>query len=195
MMSKFKKFKNDEDGVASIEFVILFPFVFFLFMMSYDVGLHMIRHAMLERGLDIAVRHIRLSSVSDAPTHDEVKAIICDAAVLLPKCEENMNIELRSNDMFNWSDWPVMPICADREEDIRPVSVFEPGGENELMLVRACAAVKPLFSVGGWTIFKNATDQLEAQRHDLKLPAANTSHTEGDYYFIVSASAFVNEPS
>lgn len=195
MMSMFKKFRKDEDGVASVEFVILFPFVFFLFMMAYDVGLHMIRHAMLERGMDLAVRHIRLSSASSAPSHDEIKEMICDGALLLPLCEENMNIELRSNDMFAWSDWPVTPICADREEDIRPVNIFEPGGSNELMLIRACAAVKPLFTVRGWSIFKSATTQLEAQRHDLKLPSANTSHTEGEYYFIVASSAFVNEPS
>lgn len=184
-------FRKQEDGSAlTIEFVFMFPVVFFTFLLAFDVGMHTLRQTMLERGVDIAVRAVRLSSAANAPNHDDLKRMICNGAGILPKCIENMNVEMRRNDMFNWSDWPVEPICADLEEEIAPVNVFEPGGSNELMLVRACAIVKPFFATWISEIFANGiTVELQMATH-------NNSHGRNErFYPLVASSAFVNEPS
>ncbi len=193
-LSHLRRFFRREDGTATIEFVIVFPGIIFVFLLAYDIGVHTMRQSMLERGVDLAVREIRLSAAGRAPTHEDVKRMICEGATngsgIFPNCQANMNVELRRNDMFNWSDWPVEATCTDVTQEIAPVNVFEPGGRNELMLVRACASVKPFFSV-----LLMRVGLFQKPDIDLEVGTHNSEFADEDYYGIVAVSAFVNEPS
>ncbi|NET52160.1 MAG: pilus assembly protein, partial [Merismopedia sp. SIO2A8] len=56
-----------------------------IFISAYESGLMMVRNVMLERGVDIAVRELRLGT-PQPPTFDEFKQSICDASGIIQNC-------------------------------------------------------------------------------------------------------------
>ncbi|KAF0677033.1 TadE/TadG family type IV pilus assembly protein [Profundibacterium mesophilum] len=167
------RFLRREDGTATIEFVLLFMPLFMMMMSGMEAGLLNLRHVMLERGLDIAMRGVRIGS-DIAPTHAGLKTAICENAILLPECEETLTIEMRRVSKLDWVMPDAAPTCSDRSEPIKPLAQFRPGLPSELMVVRACLKAEPIFptsALGGMLV------------KDLS----------GDYALIAS-SAFVNEP-
>ena len=89
-----------EDGNASVEFMIIFPIYFALLAMSVELSMITLRQTLLERGLDMAVRDIRLGTgefVQSYDTdeeneaavedyHDKIKTRICDEAFVIMDC-------------------------------------------------------------------------------------------------------------
>lgn len=98
MIRFLRRFLRSEQGSASVEFVILFPVMFGLFLQSFEQGMYLMRQVSLDRALDLAVREVRLGMLDDlidpAKTpaqqtqilHDAVKARICDYGSMLPDC-------------------------------------------------------------------------------------------------------------
>ncbi len=50
----------EEDGTATIPFLLFLPFFMMLVISSLEMGMLMLRHVMLERALDMSVRDLRL---------------------------------------------------------------------------------------------------------------------------------------
>ncbi len=170
------RFRHDESGgVSTIEFVILFPAFIFMFTCAYETGAIMVRDAMLERAVDIAVRDLRLGT-AEPPSFDDFKAQICDASFALADCSEVIQVELEPVDRATWTALTGDVKCIDRTRDIDPIDEtrYAVGEENDMMLVRVCALYKPLFSPGPFA---------------LRLPRDATGR-----YALVATSAFVNEP-
>ena len=167
-------FGREDDGIAAVEFALLFPFVFFLFIWAVELGIFMTKSVMLEHALDVAMRDLRLGRMVN-PTTDTLKDAICDRARILGGCRDTIMIDLQPIDTTTWI-MPAEPVaCRDREEELQPVVSFDLGGQNEIMLVRACVIVEPLFPGVGL----GARLQLDAQGG----------------YGMAATSAFVNEPS
>ncbi len=162
-----------EDGNATIEFVLLFPAFMTLFLVVFETGLLMTRGVMLDRGVDIAMRQLRLGTL-DPMTHDGLKAKICEQSVIIPDCNNSVLVELRPISTTTWEPLAQAATCVDRTEDVQPVLDFESGASNEMMLVRVCAVFDPFFPTTG----------LAAQ---MKLDDSGA-------YALVATSAYVNEP-
>jgi len=143
-----------------------------IFISTFDVGMQMVRQVMLDRATDISVRALRLGSW-DTPTQERMKRNICNIAGILPDCMANLLIELRPTSTETWAPLPANPTCVDKNAVIQPVTSFDGGQQNEMMLVRVCARVKPMFPTTGI---------------GLKLKE------DGEWFSLVSTSAFVNEP-
>ena len=171
--SLLRRFRREERGSMTVEFALWFPFFLVFMYTSFELGTLTMRHAMLERGLDIAVRDIRLGT-GTAPQHDQIKTTICDNAIVIPGCESNLRLEMLRTDMTNWQSLPADPDCTDRSEEVRPVRQFQPGTSNQLMLLRACLKVRP-FSPASKLVNYLETDGA------------------GDVSLVVT-SAFVQEP-
>ena len=168
-----RRYRRDERGSMTVEFAIWFPFFLFFLYSTVELGLITMRHAMLDRGLDIAVRDIRLGT-GTAPQHDDIKASICQNAIVIPDCDSNLRLEMVPTDMRDWTSLPPDPDCTDRAEEARPVREFTPGNSNQMMLLRACLKIQPL----------SPTSQLvEYMQRD----------SAGDISILVT-SAFVQEP-
>ncbi|MDW3118993.1 MAG: TadE/TadG family type IV pilus assembly protein [Roseovarius pacificus] len=60
LRNRLARFRRDDGGNASIEFVIIVPVFIALLVFSIELSLITLRHALLERGLDLTVRQIRL---------------------------------------------------------------------------------------------------------------------------------------
>ena len=155
-----------------MEFVVLFPFLMFMLFSIAEAGVLMARTVMLERGLDIAVRDLRLG-LTPGVTHDIIKGQICDAAFLLGDCEEVVLLELSPlADVANFPTGEAQ--CIDRTSDVDPMITFDPGTSSEIMVIRACLIVDPMFPGMG-------------------LGAMLPVDASGGYS-IVMQSAFMNEP-
>lgn len=148
MMSRIKKFarpfRRDEDGNATIEFALYFTVFFVILSAGVELAYLNLRHAMLERGVDLVTRDIRLST-GHTPTYDEVRQRICDNAVILTDCSSSLRLEMIQVDPrgFTAAD-PGSVDCQNSVEEPHPVRNFVHGQDNEIMLIRACLKFKPI---------------------------------------------------
>ncbi len=168
-----RRFARNQDGSATIEFAITFPAMFFLLISSIELGMSTFNQTLLERAMDLTVRDIRLGTGS-APQHDEIKTSICARAGFIRDCGTNLRLEMIQVDPRNWATLPGEPDCTDQSKEVAPVRSFVNGQENELMILRACAKIDPMFPTIG---LGKSMDKDEAGQ-----------------YRLISISAFVQEP-
>lgn len=170
---RLRRFLGREDGNSTIEFVIIFPIFMGLFIATFESGMVMVRQVMLDRGTDLAVRAMRLGSWAN-PNHEDLKKHICNLSGILPDCLDSLMIELRPIDTATYTPAAGQATCVDTTPGaIQPVVQPDYGAQNELMLVRVCAMMKPIIPTTGLGL---------------------TLHKQGEYYALTSTSAFVNEP-
>lgn len=166
-------FVRDETGTGTIEFVLVFPIIFTTFIAAFESGFFMMRYVMLDRAVDMTVRELRLGIIA-APAMAKIKKSICDKGNLIDDCVNALKIELVSVNTTSWI-FPTGPIqCVDRGKPPDPVIEPNLGVENEVMLIRACLAGKPMFPAA--------------------IIAANMTRSSNGDYFVTATSAFVNEP-
>jgi hypothetical protein len=140
----------------------------------------MTRHVMLERGVDIAVREVRLSTGTPIEYID-LKRDVCNAAGLLgDDCMTKVRLEMIAVDMRAQSSVgpnsiPNEPSCTDINEPAATPRNFATGTPNEMMIVRACGLFTPMLPEFGLGYF--------------------LSRMRGDrFYPLVTTTAFVMEP-
>lgn len=161
MMSRLSqyltRFRREEDGNSTVEFALYFTIFFLILAAGIEIAILNLRHSMLERGVDIATREIRLST-GDIPSYARVKEIIC-AEAAMGNCAQNLRLEMRQVDPRNFEIMPHDADCQNAEEEPRPVRRFEAGQDNELMLVRACLKFKPILPTTALGKALNKDDQ------------------------------------
>lgn len=138
-----RRFRRDSDGTATLEFVLVFPVFLSLLLMSIELGFVTMRYALIERGLDMTVREIRLGTGANWK-HDDIKDSICERAVSVANCKESLRLEMRPRSIREYTSLGSEVDCTDRAEETDPVA-FQTGGENQLMVLRACYKYRPLF--------------------------------------------------
>ncbi|NNE88277.1 MAG: pilus assembly protein [Silicimonas sp.] len=180
LVKKYKKFEENQDGSATIEFTLLFPAFMALFFMGFESGYFMVRNVMLERAVDVAVRDVRLANGA-VPELDQIKTNICNVITITDDdCESNLQVEIR----------PVAPEpggvaaagneirCIDKRVDPTDdanATIYATGSGNQLMLVRVCSLAQPMFPTTGI--------------------GAGLKYDSFGNYALVATSAFVNEPA
>lgn len=173
LKSLTSRFCKEEKGAASVEFVLYFTVMFTIMAASVEIAYINLRHAMLERSVDLATRDIRLATGA-VPDYATVKANVCEKATVLEDCEANLRLEMVQVDPRDLSTAPTDADCQNMEEEPSPVRSFTPGTDNDLMLLRACLKYKPLIPTS-------------------KFSSQLTFDTEG-YAQMIVTSAFVQEP-
>lgn len=178
-----RRFLADDSGKAAVEFTFVLIPLLIVFLSIVELGFFMARSVMLSRGVDIAMRDVRLGQM---PLGTEVtsdgtvligkplKEEICANSLMRPDCVDAIQIEMRplgAISTFGAGNTE----CVDRTEDVNPVTTYDQGGRSEIMYVRVCLVVDPLFP--GVAFFS----QLPAQ--------------VGGGYAILAETAFMNEPS
>ncbi|MFK7878015.1 MAG: TadE/TadG family type IV pilus assembly protein [Paracoccaceae bacterium] len=143
-----RDFGRNEDGNGTIEFVLVLPGFMLLFTSAYEAGMLSTRHVMLERGLDSAVRDVRIGRIPQ-PDHEILTQRICDYASIIPNCMTNIRLEMIQRNPRAWVDPNDEVACVDREEEGDPVLNFTNGGNNELMILRACVLFEPMIPTSG----------------------------------------------
>lgn len=135
---------RSEDGSATVEFVLLFPAFLLIFFSTFELGILMTRHVMLDRGMDLAVRQVRLGLMDDV-THENLVAEICENVIVMDNCINDLKLEMESVDPRNSAMLGDDLDCVDRSDPAIPPRNFTAGQPNWLMLLRACALFDPMF--------------------------------------------------
>lgn len=164
-----------EDGAATIGMVLMLPMFMYVFMASFEIGLYMTRLTLLERAMDIAARDIRLGKLTD-PTHDNIKALVCANASMVPECLTTLKLSLERVETTTWTLPATQATCVNRAEEVDPVTALDsnPTERKVLMIMRGCVIADALFpSIG--------------------VAAALPLDGEGGYK-LIATSAFLNEP-
>ncbi|MBD1202831.1 MAG: pilus assembly protein [Rhodobacteraceae bacterium] len=170
-----KRFRRDESGNSTIEFVILMPLVFTIFAAALESGLMMVRWTSIDRASDMVIRSLRLGQYNN-PDALLLRQEICDRTFMIENCFENTVVEIREINRANF----LMPAfdapCVTRDGTIiQPVTQITPGQQNDLMLIRVCVTVDALFAGSTFAV-------------------PITYDAQGGYAISV-ASVYVNEPS
>lgn len=145
-----RRFSRDEDGQIAIEFVIMTPLIFTLFLTAVELGIYSKRQMWLDRGLDIAVREVRLNTAT-IPGHDALKETICVNAGFIPDCVTNLKLEMVRVDPRAFAALDPSADCIDRGLPIASQDPpnYQSGAEHDLMLLRACVNFDPIFPTTG----------------------------------------------
>lgn len=178
LLSLLRRFQRDESGIVTVEFVIIFPVFMLMFLMTFESGMASLRHFALERGVDLAVRDVRIGRMA-VPSRDLLRTQICDYARLLPDCENQLQVEMVRRSLRSWTNLPAQVQCVDRGAAVQPVVQFTNGGNNELIFLRACIRLDPVMPTTGL---------------GRTIVEANSSSAAGGSYALVSTSSFVVEP-
>lgn len=173
-----RRFRKEDAGSPSVEFVLVFPAFIFIIVSAFELGLLMTRHVMMERGLDMAVREVRLNT-GNPITEVQFQKMICNTAGLIPDCQNALRLEMRPLSMRfdgHQSDnsIPRAASCTNVNNPFEPARNFTSGLPNQMMVVRACGVFSPMlptFGLGAWL-----------------------SQGAGGKYRLVSTTAFVMEP-
>lgn len=179
LLSPLRRFAQETGGMASLEFAVFFPaFCVILFMMA-EASVFQARAILLDRGVDTAMRDLRIGAIAD-PTHDKIKNRICDAAFLIERsCLNGLRIEfipIATPDDF---DLPT-PQCRDLPaEALNPVQFeADAGDRSQIMFVSVCLVISPIFPRA-----------LMGEILKFQSPISDDSR-----YALVAQSAFMNEP-
>ncbi len=135
---------KSEDGNATVEFVLVVPVFLLLFVSIFELGMATIRLTLLEHGMDSAMRDVRLGT-SESFTREEIRDRVCSNAAMLKGCRENLLLEMVVIDRDTFALPPVRATCINKNEDGLPVTDFSNGGPSDLMFIRACYVIDPLY--------------------------------------------------
>ena len=170
-----RRFRQDEDGATPvIEFVIMFPILIFLLLSSFELSIYAFRQNWLDRGLDLAVRDVRLNTGTKY-THSQVKNLICQNAGFLQDCNAHLKLEMQPVNPRGFVAFAGSADCVDTTQPLAPSRSFVHGQEHQLMILRACYLYDPVFPRIGMG---------EAMTRD-----------GNQYYPMVAVSVFVQEPN
>lgn len=185
MKSLFHRFLEDESGTASVEIVLVFPVFLGFFLTTYESGVYSSRQVMLEHGVDVTVRDVRIGVIDQTDVfalRDALRESICEAAAILPDCMNQLEVELIQREPRNWSALDPDIRCVDRGNLSNPFdgTGIDTTSNNELVFLRACIRINPFIptsNLGKAFIAANAGDSAA-----------------GESYALVATSAFVVEP-
>lgn len=146
--ARLGSFAREESGSATLDFVIALPAVVFYFGSAYEGGVLSMRNVMLQHAVDATVRQVRIGQIPFA-THQNLLETICEHGSIIPDCEANLRLEMVRIDPRAWVEPSPEAACVDREEQGTPVLNFNPGLNNELMVLRVCALFDPMMPTTG----------------------------------------------
>lgn len=172
LRSFLRRFRRDQDGIVAFDFVLIFPVYFMLFLASFETAMVMMRQVLLDRGMEQALRIVRLNTLNP-PDYDDMRRMVCEGSGLIANCESSLKLEMWSQDPRGTMTFDATPDCINRELEVQPASVYEPGGQNEIMFVRACVQYSPFFPTA--------------------VIGTALTNTAGEYT-LVSTSMYVTEP-
>lgn len=170
MIRAIRRFCFNRKGATTTEFAIAFPFLMWILFMFVEIGVFTVRTALLKRGLSMTTRDVRVGDTS-VMNIDAFRNRVCEYTFALSDCAASLNIEMTPIENGSFDAFK----CVNREDpNWTPVTTFTPGQREQIMLVRACLLVTPVFPGAGI--------------------GADLSRELNGEYAIVAMSAFMNEP-
>ncbi len=149
MRQRLSRFFRAEHATASIEFVIAFPVVFLMFLVTLELTFLMARNTLLQQALDVTMRDVRLGTIVD-PTRISLEDRVCDRMPTISDCRDSLALEFTEVNQQTFAMPGQRAPCARRSiEDMtaRANDTYETGEQNALIVVRACMVVDTITPV------------------------------------------------
>jgi Flp pilus assembly protein TadG len=158
--NKLTRFRNEESGNMTIEFVLAIPLVFSIFLSTTEMGIYSMRQMFLDRGVDMAVRNVRLNTGQNL-SHTDLRNMVCNFSGFLRDCESELNLTLTPIEIDSFTGPSGQPSdCVNTYPTISPLRQFAHGSEHQMMLIVACYSFDPIFPTTGLGFaFDQETDQ------------------------------------
>ncbi len=97
LLRSLKRYVAAENGATAVEFALLAPPFFWLFMSMFETGLMLFSEFALQSGVQEAGRKIRTGQAfKDGWTANQFVAEVCDSATIIRDCEQRLSIYVRS---------------------------------------------------------------------------------------------------
>ncbi|MCI5060851.1 MAG: pilus assembly protein [Alphaproteobacteria bacterium] len=128
-----KSFKNNEEGVAAVEFALMaIPFIFLLIGII-EMALVFTSQSLLEASTAEAAREIRTGAVQQGGGEQAFIDEVCDFAAAMIPCEDIQYQVVSFDDFGDAEDFPDAEF--DDEGNLEDQG-FDPGGVNDVVMVR-----------------------------------------------------------
>lgn len=166
-----RRLQTRRGGATAVEFALVAPIFFGLIFSILEAGWIMSKITLLDRAV---VNSARLIYTGQAPDQDALEQLICDEAVIISDCRQNINVEL-----FVMDDFTTQPDtdvgCSDANNPaIQPAVHYSSGAGSDIVLMRVCLTTA-VFTPGlGFGL--------------------NLAHGSNNTFELVSSIAFMNEP-
>ena len=96
---RFKRYAKDDDGVVAIEFALIAVPFFYILMAVLETSVVFFAETNLGTSVETASRQIRVGTFGTGLPGEDKKALfietICDNAVLVPDCENNLKVDVQ----------------------------------------------------------------------------------------------------
>jgi len=146
MSFRIRSTVSDTSGAATLEFVVLVPFLMIVIFMFAEIGILTGRKVLLKRGVSIAARDIRLG---DAVSEADFRTTVCKNAFLITSCVSDLRVEMVSHDAASGQNPNSTVYCPNRFPDegdpVVPVTGYQNGVDGDIMIIKACLIVSPVF--------------------------------------------------
>lgn len=171
--SLLRRWLGDKRGVAAVEFALIALPFFMLTFGLIEIVLVFIMSTTLDYGVQEAARRVRTGELQAASGNlAKFKEAVCGELFNLMDCDSKLTIDVRKLGSFTATDSVSSPIDPAKKEVKKGEFGFDPGGPDEIVMVRAFYEwdlVTPIISA----------------------PLANLA---GNRRLIVSTATFRNEP-
>ena len=137
-----RRVRRDESGATALEFAIVAPLFFALIFSFFDVGLLMLRDAVLSHAVDKAIREVRIDG---EVTVAEFTSRVCERAYIFVDCENTVVVDVREVGSAAVTLPTGSAPCIDETDPtLRPSTEFQPNVTARIMYMRVCAVSAPL---------------------------------------------------
>lgn len=170
LMLFLSRFRRNKRGMAAVEFaMVVMPFFVMLFAII-DTSLVFFASTTLENGITGAARRIRTGQAqANNMTEQQFRTLVCNEIEGLLACDARLALDVRK--FTGWGN-VTLPAALDNNGNLTGNFQFDPGGPNEVVVVRAFYT---------WPILTpTMKDSL--------------SNMSGNHRLIVASIAFRNEP-
>lgn len=171
--SSVGRFFGDTRGAATMEFVVLVPFLMIVVFMFAEIGILTGRTVLLKRGVAVAARDIRLGANSTADLQ-AFRNTACRNAFLINSCYRELTVDIAPLNLAARNNPTGQIACRNRKDpDATPATAYNVGVDGNIMLIKACLIVDPVFPGTGL--------------------GAGLKWADGRGYAIIVKTAFMNE--
>lgn len=134
--------RTDESGTTALEFALVAPLFFALLFSFYDVGMLMLREAMLSHAVEKTIRDLRITG---DVTVDEFIEDVCTRSFVVADCENSMVIDLTPVGDRGVNLPSDNAPCQDANTPVlSPHMRYSPMEQGEIMFMRVCVTSAPL---------------------------------------------------
>lgn len=158
--ARVRRFGRDQSGSTTISFLLMFPLVFGIFLITLDSGFATMRSALLDRALDVSARQIRNGTIAQT-TIGNIRTEMCKELTAFKDCSTMLKLQIVSVTRPGF----VLPArslaCTDSGTAITPVTSFTAGQTNPITVLRACMEIAS-FTPSALMSARPGTYQIEA---------------------------------